>query len=149
MKIELDNGKYTIIRDESSQLTALRYGSPWRDLTGDNLIHELVYEVERLREELASLKSESPKESVRPTLHYLNFVQEFAKIRRGIHPAWTGDRINNSEHFLFQKYKADPIEADNIAYDIQYKLDEYSEATGLPLRSLEQAQRILSGAWVV
>lgn len=36
--ITLDEGKYEIGMDDENHFTALRYGEPWRDLTGDNLM---------------------------------------------------------------------------------------------------------------
>lgn len=78
-------------------------------------------------------------------LDHLTIMQEFAQIRRGEHPAWCGDRINNSEFFLRQIRRDMPEEAKAIAYDIERNLDAYSEETGLPQRTLEQAQRFLCG----
>lgn len=46
MRYEL-NGKYTIIQ-EPGKLEALRYGEPWRDLTGDNLVYWMAVEIETL-----------------------------------------------------------------------------------------------------
>ena len=48
-KLELNNGKYTIIEDlENGKFEALRYGEEWRDLTGDNLILALVSRIKKL-----------------------------------------------------------------------------------------------------
>jgi hypothetical protein len=57
VEITLDNGKYKIIQS-NTEFKALRYGEQWRDLTGDNLILFLVYEVESLRQQLADIKRE-------------------------------------------------------------------------------------------
>lgn len=57
-KINLCEGKYTLIND-SGKLTALRYGEYWdRDLTGDNLVYSLFVEAIRMREELDAFKSQ-------------------------------------------------------------------------------------------
>lgn len=48
--IELEDGKYIIERLGSGKLHALRYGEPWRDLTGDGLVLALVRQVESLEE---------------------------------------------------------------------------------------------------
>lgn len=45
-RITLCDGKYTVINDKG-KLTALRYGEPWRDLTGDNLVYWLFVEVHK------------------------------------------------------------------------------------------------------
>lgn len=53
-EIELENGKYTVVNELMSggHLYALRYGEPWRNLNGDNLILAMYHEIERLYEEL-------------------------------------------------------------------------------------------------
>lgn len=53
MKIELDDGKYTYVNDAQGQ-RALRYGEPWRDLTGDNFVYCLAARIEELEQQLAS-----------------------------------------------------------------------------------------------
>ncbi len=44
-----DNGKYTVINN-NGLLSALRYGEPWRELTGDNLVAAMLHEVDHLHE---------------------------------------------------------------------------------------------------
>lgn len=51
-KIDLYDGKYTVIFDDG-KLSALRYGEPWRDITGDNLIYWMFVEIEELRQFIA------------------------------------------------------------------------------------------------
>lgn len=53
-----DDGKYTLIRRERVVMEALRYGSPWRDLTGDNLIFAMSYVIEEAQAELTELRAE-------------------------------------------------------------------------------------------
>lgn len=44
-RIEVGNGKYTIINDHG-KLSALRNGEPWeRDLLGDNLVYWLMVRI--------------------------------------------------------------------------------------------------------
>lgn len=57
-KLELDDGKYTYIRYEQGGQEALRYGDPWRELTGDNLILFLGFKVEELLERNTKLERE-------------------------------------------------------------------------------------------
>lgn len=49
--ITLDNGKYTVVYDATGAYPeqCLRYGEPWRDLVGDNLIFWLCAELEKAR----------------------------------------------------------------------------------------------------
>jgi hypothetical protein len=49
MKINLADGKYTYVFEEGKQ-QALRYGEPWRDLTGDNLIYYMACRIVELEE---------------------------------------------------------------------------------------------------
>jgi hypothetical protein len=49
-KIELENGKYTILHENGNNLRALRYGKPWRTLVGDNLILAMAAEIEKLQQ---------------------------------------------------------------------------------------------------
>ncbi len=49
-KIDLNDGKYTVIHENGVNLHALRHGKPWRDLPGDGLILSLVQRVEELEE---------------------------------------------------------------------------------------------------
>ena len=50
MKHSFDNGKYTV-ENNNGILTALRYGEPWQDLSGNNLVYWMLVEVDRLKAE--------------------------------------------------------------------------------------------------
>lgn len=52
MKVSVLNGKYTVIQGPDGALSALRYGEPWRDCVGDNLVYGLAAELEATREAL-------------------------------------------------------------------------------------------------
>jgi hypothetical protein len=47
-KVVLQDGKYTVEHDNGTNFHALRYGEPWRDLTGDGLVLALVQRIEEL-----------------------------------------------------------------------------------------------------
>lgn len=53
-------GKYTLIRESSGRMYALRYGEPWRELSGDNLIYFMLMRITDLEEELMEGKTEGP-----------------------------------------------------------------------------------------
>jgi hypothetical protein len=53
-KISVNDGKYTVVIAEG-KLSALRYGEPWRDLTGDNLVYWLAVELQSARETIGEL----------------------------------------------------------------------------------------------
>ncbi len=52
LRVEVADGKYTVVQDKKGRLTCLRYNEPWRDCVGDNLIHALAAEVQELRDKL-------------------------------------------------------------------------------------------------
>lgn len=49
MEVTLKDGKYSIVI-EKGEIVAYRYGKTWRNLTGDNLIFNLVNRVSELTE---------------------------------------------------------------------------------------------------
>lgn len=51
-RVTVADGKYTVVID-GGKLTALRYGEPWRDLCGDNLIYWLAVELQAARAAIA------------------------------------------------------------------------------------------------
>lgn len=79
------------------------------------------------------------------TLNHLDTVKEFAQIVRGEHTGWSGDRRRNGGHFLYIIAKDMPEQAKELAWDIECNLADYIEETGLPERTLVQAQRVLYG----
>ena len=56
-RISLGDGKYEVVHNRK-EFYCTRHGEPWRDLTCDNLVLFLVYEIELLREKLR-IQSES------------------------------------------------------------------------------------------
>ena len=46
--LTLENGKYTVELSESGEFHTLRFGEPWRDLTGDKLVLALFQRVRQL-----------------------------------------------------------------------------------------------------
>jgi len=51
-KINVCDGKYTVVLHTNGSVSALRYGEEWRDCTGDNLIYWLTIELEEARKKL-------------------------------------------------------------------------------------------------
>ena len=50
--ITVADGKYTVQHENGANLRALRYGEPWRDLVGDNLVYWMACRIEQLEEAL-------------------------------------------------------------------------------------------------
>ena len=48
--VKVADGKYEVLHENGAGLRALRYGEPWRDLTGDGLVLALVQRIEELEE---------------------------------------------------------------------------------------------------
>lgn len=55
-RVSVCDGKYTVVFG-LGKLTALRYGEPWQDLTGNNLVHWLAVELRNARAALDALPS--------------------------------------------------------------------------------------------
>lgn len=53
-KVDVCDGKYTVVID-GGKLTALRYGEPWQDLCGNNLVYWLAVELKLARDELQAM----------------------------------------------------------------------------------------------
>ncbi len=64
-RIDIDNGKYTVVINEYCGLKVLRYGEVWRDCTGDKFILSMALELESLRKEAKRLKSTTKKDTTR------------------------------------------------------------------------------------
>ncbi|MDF1510704.1 hypothetical protein PZE06_21445 [Robertmurraya sp. DFI.2.37] len=54
-KIELNDGKYTVVNELNSggKFYALRHGEEWRSLAGDNLVLAMFHKIEELSEKLS------------------------------------------------------------------------------------------------
>jgi hypothetical protein len=70
------------------------------------------------------------------TLDHLDVVQEYALIRRGEHPAWSGDHTLNGEAFAWRVGYDFPGDAQALVQSLHDAETEYSTLTGLPPRSL-------------
>lgn len=56
-KVEVCEGKYSVIIQDDGNLFATRYGDFWRDLTGDKLVFCLAYELMEARAEIECLRN--------------------------------------------------------------------------------------------
>lgn len=61
----------------------------------------------------------------------LKTVEELAQIIRGEHPAWRGDRIENSEMFLRTIKRDFPDEVGSLVEDIERNAADLSELIGI------------------
>lgn len=61
-KIVLEDGKYTVLHENGTNLRALRHGQPWRELVGDSLVLAMAQRIEELQEQLQAIESEKDNE---------------------------------------------------------------------------------------
>lgn len=52
MKAVLDGGKYAVEFTDTGHLKATRYGAEWRDLTGDNLVFNMLRRIDELEKQV-------------------------------------------------------------------------------------------------
>ena len=52
--IDIANGKYTIYQEKQGSLKALRYGEPWQDLCGNNMVFNLMIELIEAKDTIKS-----------------------------------------------------------------------------------------------
>ena len=58
VNISICDGKYTVIQAPTGTTRVLRYGEEWRDVTGDNVIGGLAWELQEANERIKRLERE-------------------------------------------------------------------------------------------
>jgi hypothetical protein len=58
VNISICDGKYTVIQAPTGTTRVLRYGEEWRDVTGDNVIGGLAWELQEARDRIKRLEDE-------------------------------------------------------------------------------------------
>jgi hypothetical protein len=58
VNVTICDGKYTVIQEPTGGTRVLRYGEEWRDVTGDNVIGGLAWELQEAREKIVKLEGE-------------------------------------------------------------------------------------------
>lgn len=56
--IDIAGGKYTVYQEHNGALKALRYGEPWQDLCGNNLVANLMVELIEAKKKIKDALSE-------------------------------------------------------------------------------------------
>ena len=56
VNISICDGKYTVIQAPTGTTRVLRYGEEWRDVTGDNVIGGLAWELQEARDRIKRLE---------------------------------------------------------------------------------------------
>ena len=57
VNISICDGKYTVIQAPTGTTRVLRYGEEWRDVTGDNVIGGLAWELQEARDRIKRLEA--------------------------------------------------------------------------------------------
>ena len=57
--VSICDGKYIIIQAPTGTTRVLRYGEEWRDVTGDNVIGGLAWELQEARDRIKRLEEEN------------------------------------------------------------------------------------------
>jgi hypothetical protein len=74
---------------------------------------------------------------------YIPTLREFAKIIRGEHPNWRGDRILNAETFLRDFRDQDLAASNAMGQAIEEDISYFSKQTDLPFKRLHQMANLL------
>lgn len=82
VNVSICDGKYTIIQDASGRTKLLRYGEPWRWVTGDNVILGAAYEIEKLQERIKQLEDARTVAAANSLANMLAYEDAVAKIKR-------------------------------------------------------------------
>jgi len=56
LNVSICDGKYTVIQEPTGETRVLRYGEEWRDVTGDNVIGGLAWELQESRKRIKRLE---------------------------------------------------------------------------------------------
>lgn len=87
INVSICDGKYTIIQDASGRTKLLRYGEPWRWVTGDNVILGAAYEIEKLQEHIKQLEDNrtmAAANSLANMMAYEDAVEKIKRLRREV-----------------------------------------------------------------
>lgn len=82
INVSICDGKYTIIQDASGRTKLLRYGEPWRWVTGDNVILGAAYEIEKLQERIKQLEDARTVAAANSLANMLSYEDAVAKIKQ-------------------------------------------------------------------
>lgn len=58
LRCDVADKKYTVIMENDGRLHALRYGEPWKELTGQKMVYCLAYELSEARQEAEALRGD-------------------------------------------------------------------------------------------
>lgn len=80
INVSICDGKYTIIQDASGRTKLLRYGEPWRWVTGDNVILGAAYEIEKLQVRIKQLEEQLAESNAHRERLIVSSMEAWARI---------------------------------------------------------------------
>ena len=82
LNVTICDGKYTIIQASNGGIRVLRYGEEWRDVTGDNVIGGLAWELQEAREHIQRLEDARTKAAANSLANMISYEGAINKINR-------------------------------------------------------------------
>jgi len=82
LNVTICDGKYTIIQASNGGIRVLRYGEEWRDVTGDNVIAGLAWELQEARKHIQRLKDARTKAAANSLANMISYEGAINKIKR-------------------------------------------------------------------
>lgn len=124
LRIETIDRKYVVVLSAEGELMAQRYGQPWRDCIGDQLILTLAQDIETLRGRLHKAEAENARlrHELSENCKFLLNVQQAA--RRGCGVAVLSEADITARFETALKYYA------NCQYEIDVNGDDDRDENG-------------------
>ncbi len=82
LNVSICDGKYTVIQEPTGGTRVLRYGEEWRDVTGDNVICGLAWELQESRKCIKRLEESRTVAAANSLANMLSYEDAITKIKR-------------------------------------------------------------------
>ena len=109
VNISICDGKYTVIQAPTGTTRVLRYGEEWRDVTGDNVIGGLAWELQEARDRIKQLEEELIDAKgqwaalVADVVLYEDRGERIKRLEEAgneLYDGWRGERNNKDKYLL-------------------------------------------------
>ena len=103
LNVSICDGKYTVIQEPTGETRVLRYGEEWRDVTGDNVIGGLAWELQESRKRIKLMKeslSRVARIAHNGGLVSLSHLDAWTIVRRITVPYWSPSEKNERHCIL-------------------------------------------------
>lgn len=82
LNVSICDSKYTVIQEPTGGTRVLRYGEEWRDVTGDNVICGLAWELQEARERIKRLEESRTKSVCNNLTNMISYEGAINKIKQ-------------------------------------------------------------------